>query len=104
MIKHHSGWVLAPAYDLLNVAIVLPDDSEEMALTIEGKKKKLQKEHFLKLGKGLKLTEKQINRTFKRIVQNKSKAIEWIDRSFLAENMKNAYKEILDSRYGILVE
>ncbi|MCB0842956.1 MAG: HipA domain-containing protein [Bacteroidetes bacterium] len=104
MIKQKSEWVLAPAYDLLNVAIVLPDDSEEMALTIEGKRKKLQKEHFLKLGKGLKLTEKQINRTFKRIVQNKSKAIEWIDRSFLAENMKNAYKEILDSRYGILVE
>ncbi|MEZ4847480.1 MAG: HipA domain-containing protein [Bacteroidia bacterium] len=104
MIKQKSGWVLAPAYDLLNVAIVLPSDSEEMALTIEGKKKKLQKEHFLKLGKGLKLTEKQINRTFKRIVKNKSKAIEWIDRSFLAENMKNAYKEILNSRYEQLTK
>lgn len=41
MIESPSGWILAPAYDLLNVAIVNPDDTEELALTIEGKKKKL---------------------------------------------------------------
>ena len=40
MINSPSGWVLAPAYDLLNVAIVNPDDTEELALTLEGKKKK----------------------------------------------------------------
>ena len=37
MIESPSGWVLAPAYDLLNVAIVLPKDSEELALTLDGK-------------------------------------------------------------------
>ena len=43
MIKSATGWVLAPAYDLLNVSIILPEDSEEMALTLEGKKKNLRK-------------------------------------------------------------
>ena len=33
------GWGLAPAYDLLNVAIILPEDTEELALTLAGKKR-----------------------------------------------------------------
>ncbi|MGV3539738.1 MAG: hypothetical protein ACO1OQ_08005 [Rufibacter sp.] len=52
--------VLAPAYDLLNVAIVFPEDREELVLTLEGKKKKLKREHFERFGKGLELTGKQI--------------------------------------------
>jgi serine/threonine-protein kinase HipA len=99
MIKSASGWVLAPAYDLLNVAIVLPEDKEETALTLEGKKKKIKSENFIKLGKGLYLTDKQIESVFKRMIKNKLGAIEWVDGSFLSDNMKTAYKEILESRY-----
>lgn len=39
MVENPSGWGLAPAYDLLNVAIVFPEDKEEIALTLMGKKK-----------------------------------------------------------------
>lgn len=56
MIDNPSGWVLSPAYDLLNVAIVLPEDSEELALTLAGMKKKLKREHFEQLGEGLGMT------------------------------------------------
>jgi serine/threonine-protein kinase HipA len=99
MIESHSGWVLAPAYDLLNVTIVNPGDTEELALTLEGKKKKLKWEHFERLGKGLGLTEKQIQGVVGRIIKNKTKAIEWINKSFLSDDMKQAYKEVLKSRY-----
>ena len=53
MIESPSGWVLSPAYDLLNVSIELPEDTEELALTLDGKKKKLKREHFEKFGEGL---------------------------------------------------
>jgi len=43
MIESPSGWVLSPAYDLLNVSIILPGDNEELALTLVGKKKKLSR-------------------------------------------------------------
>jgi serine/threonine-protein kinase HipA len=99
MIKSFSGWVLAPAYDLLNVAIILPDDKEEMALTLEGKKKKLTKDNFVNLAKGLGLTDKQIESTFKRMLKNKFKAMEWIEKSFLSEDMKVAYKKMMEYRY-----
>ena len=99
MIESPSGWVLSPAYDLLNVSIVNPDDDEELALTLAGKKKKLKREHFEQLGKGLGLTDKQIEGAFKRIEKNKPKSMDWIDLSFLSDNMKVAYKEILEGRY-----
>lgn len=103
MIESPSGWILAPAYDLLNVSIVLPEDIEELALTIEGKKRKLRKTHFEHLGQGLGLTDRQIQGVFKRMLKNKSKAITWIDNSFLSDDMKTAYKGILETRYERLI-
>jgi serine/threonine-protein kinase HipA len=99
MIESRSGWILAPAYDLLNVAIVYPDDTEELALTLEGKKKKLKKEHFERLGKVLELTDKQIHGIFNRMKKCKPLASEWIEKSFLSHDMKEAYKKIMESRY-----
>lgn len=99
MIEIASGWALSPAYDLLNAAIVLPEDSDELALTVVGKKKRLKKEHFELLGEGLGLTSKQIKGSFNRMIRNKSKAFDCIDRSFLSKEMKIGYKEVLEERY-----
>jgi serine/threonine-protein kinase HipA len=99
MIESPSGWVLAPAYDLLNVAIVLPEDKEELALTLAGRKRKLQREHFQQLGTGLGLTEKQITGAFQRMTKHKPFAYEWIDKSFLSVDLKTSYKAVIDSRY-----
>ncbi|MDA3912133.1 MAG: HipA domain-containing protein [Bacteroidales bacterium] len=99
MIKNPSGWVLSPAYDLLNVAIVFPEDDEELALTLGGKKKKLKREHFERFGVELGLTPKQIKGSFNRMINHKSSAFEWIDKSFLSKNLKTAYKAVLETRY-----
>ncbi len=99
MIENPSGWVLSPAYDLLNVAMVLPEDSEELALTLVGKKKKLKREHFEQLGEELGLSPKQVNGSFNRMIKNKSRAFDWIDRSFLSKDMKTSYRLVLEERY-----
>lgn len=99
MIESPSGWVLSPAYDLLNVSIELPEDTEELALTLDGKKKKLKREHFEKFGEGLGLTRVQIIRAFNRMVSNKPKATIWIDNSFLSNTTKAAYHKVIKQRY-----
>jgi serine/threonine-protein kinase HipA len=93
------GWGLVPAYDLLNVAIILPEDTEELALTLAGKKKKLIREHFELLGQGMGLTDRQIKGSFKRMQQNRKQAQIWIGQSFLSEGMKKRYSEVLEARY-----
>lgn len=99
MIQSSYGWVLSPAYDLLNVAIANPEDTEELALTLGGKKRKLQRKHFEQFAIDMGLNQKQIKSAFGRMVKNKNKAEELIQRSFLSENMKASYLEILNNRY-----
>ncbi len=104
MINTGEQWTLAPAYDLLNVAIVNPDDTEELALTLDGKKKKLKWEHFERLGLQLDLNEKQIKGIAKRFKNNKSIAMEWINNSFLSDEFKVKYKVLLEERYATLFQ
>ena len=99
MIKSTSGWLFAPAYDLLNVTIVNPNDEEELALTLEGKKGKLKRDHFESFGKGLGLTNKQIQGVFHRFYKKKEDALKWINGSFLSNEMKEKYKMLLLQRY-----
>ncbi len=99
MIENARGWTLAPAYDLLNVAIVLPEDEEELALTLSGKKKKLKREHFEQFAKELGLSTKQIKGVFNRFEAKWDEIFELIDASFLSNASKNKYKELMDTRF-----
>jgi serine/threonine-protein kinase HipA len=99
MIQTGHGWGLSPAYDLLNVSLVLPEDKEELALTLGGKKRKLTKNSFKRFGEGLGLNSMQINGVFNRFLKNKKKAFKWIDNSFLSEDQKEGYKAIITERY-----
>lgn len=102
MINSGDIWSLAPAYDLLNVAIANPDDTEELALTLEGKKKKLKWEHFERLGKKLGLNDKQLKSMATRFIKNKPIALKWINNSFLSAEYKEKYKILLEDRYVTL--
>jgi serine/threonine-protein kinase HipA len=102
MIKSMEKWTLTPSYDLLNVSIILPEDTEELALTLGGKKRKLTRKSFEMYGKDLGLNDKQINGAFKRFQKNKSKALRLIEHSFLSEKMQNKYIALLDKRYDVL--
>src|ERR1700679_1644951 len=74
LLQPGGTWDMAPAYDLLNVSIVNPDEDEELALPIDGKKKKLNRTHFQTFGKGLRLNDRQINAVFNRMAKNKGLA------------------------------
>lgn len=99
MILRDNKWLLAPAYDLLNVVIVNPSDTEEMALTVNGKKNKLAKADFEALGKNMDLTNKQISGVFDRMISNKKNAVEWIEKSFLSNTMREKYLAKISENY-----
>jgi len=102
MIKTNYGWSLSPAYDLLNVTIVNPEDKEELALTIAGKKKKITKGILINFGMELSLSSKQINGVFKRFKKLKNDTEDLINNSFLSNKMKLNYKNLLDERFTII--
>jgi serine/threonine-protein kinase HipA len=98
LILNSENWELSPAYDLLNVQLHLPEDKEESALTIAGKKKKLSKNDFNDLGLKLGLTQKQIENTFKRFLKAETKMISLIHQSFLSKQYQELYIQLLQKR------
>ncbi len=92
------GSVFSPAYDLGATALVNPTDEEDMALTLNGKKKKLKRSDFVVAFNTMKLDAKQQENIFKKMVNAKSKWFDFIDTSFLSEDYKIAYKKLIEDR------
>jgi serine/threonine-protein kinase HipA len=93
-----GGMTLSPAYDLLNTALVNPADKEELALTINGKKKKLKKLDFVEAMNILGIEEKQKENIFNKMAKALPKWLELIDRSFLNSDFKEQYKLLILER------
>ncbi|MBO4380056.1 MAG: HipA domain-containing protein [Muribaculaceae bacterium] len=93
---------LTPAYDLLNVAIANPDDKEDFALTISGRKSKLRTVDFLNAAKIMGLDEKVVLRLITGLHNTFPKWQTLIRDSFLDENLKEAYEELIVSRLSRL--
>ena len=98
MILFESGWVLSPAYDLLNVKLILASDKEEVALLLGGKKSNHTREYFERFGYQLGLNNKQIQSVLKRVQKWLPKAKQLIDKSFLPEDLKTGYMEIVSTQ------
>ena len=89
---------LSPAYDLLNVAIVNPDDTEELALTLNGKKKRIVRKDFVEAASKVGISEKIIDGLVAHFEQCWPAWESRINESFLSDEMKKDYKELISKR------
>lgn len=92
------GMTLSPAYDLVNTALINPADEEEMALTLNGRKKKLKKQDFVAAMTTLHVEKKQQENIFNKMAKVLPQWQELIDRSFMSDAFKEQYKTILTER------
>ncbi|MDE6669238.1 MAG: HipA domain-containing protein [Muribaculaceae bacterium] len=83
LFKPTANYMLTPAYDLLSTYIVIPEDDEELALTLNGKKKKIKREDFEKAMRDSSMDEKAIANVFKKFSKALPKWTEVINESFL---------------------
>lgn len=98
----HDGYTLTPAYDMLATTLVMPEDPEELALTLNGKKRKLRKADFIKSITASGVDEKVIDNMARRFGRVLPKWFEIIDRSFLPEDLCRAYKNLILRRMIML--
>ncbi len=96
--RNQGIYGLTPAYDLLSTALVLPEDTEELALTLNGRKRKLCRSDFVQAMTASGMDEKVIDNLFKKFIKAIPKWDEWIDVSFLPDEMKGKYKELITER------
>ena len=80
----------------------MPEDTEELALTLNGKKRKIKKEDFVTSMQASGLEDKVIKNIFAKFAKAKEKWFEFIDQSFLPDEMKEAFKTIITEKLSLL--
>ncbi len=95
-------FLLSPAYDLLSTALVNKADKEELALTLNGKKSKLKYEDFLAAYSLSNLSKKQLDKTLENFYYCRFEMLEVVHKSFLPEDLKCEFGELLGSRFKTL--
>ena len=89
---------LSPAYDLLPTQLLLPEDDEESALTINGRKLRLGRPDFMHLAASLRLTEKQASNTFDRFSANLEAACLTMEQGLCSGGMKERFGTLIIER------
>lgn len=98
LYRPSSDYHLTPAYDLVNVAIANPKDKEELALPLAGRKSKLQLQDFINAGLVMGLEETVVLRLIAGLHKALPRWRELIQHSFLSDEMKEQYEQLVVSR------
>ena len=86
-----KGILFSPAYDLLNVNLIYPDDKEDLALTLGGRKQKVKRSDFDRFALSLGFTEIVRDNIYKDFSKQADKVPGLIDQSFLNDEYKDGY-------------
>ncbi len=95
---------LSEAYDLLPVNLIIPEDKEEFALTINGKKQNIRKKDFLVFSERCGMNQKSAVKILSEVVSRKETYIRMCRDSYLPENMKLKMADMICARIEILSE
>lgn len=104
LIRKEHKVTLAPAYDFINSTIALPNAKEEIALPLNGRKRNLRRKDFIEYYaiEKLKLNHKIIEEQLFSIQQAVPTWEALIQMSFLPDDLKQKYFNILEARLKTL--
>lgn len=100
--REPGHFVLTPAYDMLATVLVMPDDTEELALTLNGKKRKITRPDFVTAFTASGLNAKIIENLFAKFRKLLPLWLEFIGISFLTPQLKEQYTSLLTARINML--
>lgn len=95
-------YLLSPAYDLLPVNANLPEDKEQFALTMNGKKMHILKGDFLKFASTCDIPRKTAIKLIQNLVSYTPKWLKMCDDSILPDDLKERLRQIIIERTEVL--
>lgn len=97
LFRPADNYMLSPAYDLLSTALVMPDDDEELALALNGKKRRIKRKDFEKAMYDSGMGYKAISSIFDRFSKAIPRWRELINESFLPAELQDAYQDKINA-------
>lgn len=98
----NNTFVLSPAYDLLPVNVIMPEDTEEFALALNGKKTHIRKKDFFVFAEECGISKASAEKMIAKIVSMKPKYIDMCNGSLLPYHLKERFAELIEQRCRIL--
>lgn len=95
-------YCMSAAYDILPVNIILPEDNEQMALTLNGKKSRLKKKDFIAFAASCEISEKAAEKMISKLCSLKDKFFSACDESYLSSEYIEQMKQLISDRIDIL--
>ncbi len=93
---------LSEAYDMLPVNVVMPADTEELALALNEKKKNIRRKDFLTFAEMCGIEQRTAEKMIGKIVSLEAKYIEMCREPYLPENMKETLENLIMQRIATL--
>jgi serine/threonine-protein kinase HipA len=93
------GYSLSPAYDHVATVLVMPEDIEDLALTLNGKKGKIKRNDFQEALNKFDLSERAKENIFKKFETILPNWKKMISISFLSKERKAKYMDLLEERW-----
>ena len=93
---------LSEAYDLLPVNVIVPEDNEQTALALNGKKRNLHRNDFLKLAAGCGIRADAAEKMIEKIISMRSAYQEQCAGSYLPQDMKERFSALIDERISAI--
>ncbi len=95
-------YYLSPAYDMLSVNVVMPEDKEQLALTLNGKKSRFKKEDFVTFAQKCNINGTATDKIIKKICSLEYDFHKACDESYLPESTKAEVKALISERIEII--
>lgn len=95
-------YVLSDAYDMLPVNVILPTDTDQVALTLNGKKRNLRKNDFLIFADACGLAHSSAEKMITKIVSMENIYLSMCKESYLPTDMKDALCSLITERIDML--
>ena len=98
----NSVYQLSDAYDMLPVNVIMPQDKEQLALTLNGKKQNIRRKDFLIFAEACGLNSKSAEKMIEKIVSLKDTYIGMCRESYLPDDMKESFEALICDRISVL--
>lgn len=97
-----NTYILSPAYDLLPVNVIMPEDKEEFALAMNGKKMNIRRKDFLLFADTCGISRNSAEKMIAKLVSMKDTFITMCNNPLIPNDMKKELTALISKRTEML--
>lgn len=95
---------LSPAYDLLPVNVIMPEDKEQFALAMNGKKRNLHRKDFLVYADACGISRVSAEKMLDAVIEQREKFVAMCEASLLPKHLKERFEKLIQERCDAIMK